>query len=254
MGEKVLAHTFDLLMRDEEDTKMNKGVTLAIGLAAGARLMYLLDPDRGKRRRALLRDKVKHGVHKASDAIETAAFDLSHRASGLVAETRSRLRKEEVSDPVLVDRVRSKIGRVVSHPRAIEVTADQGRVTLSGPILAGEVNDLLSTVAAVRGVASVENRLEVHQEAGDVPALQGERRGRPAAHGSPTARLMTGTAGGALAAYGAKRGDAMGAALGVVGLGLLARGLTTLLQSQREMTDFVAERATANNKARQPQG
>jgi hypothetical protein len=233
---------------------MNKGVTLAIGLAAGARLMYLLDPDRGKRRRALLRDKVRHGLHKAGDAIETAAVDLGHRAAGLVAETRSRLRKDEVSDAVLVERVRSKIGRVVSHPRAIEVTAGQGRVTLSGPILAEEVNDLLATVAAVRGVAGMENRLEVHPEAGDVPALQGGRRGRSAANTSPTARLMTGTAGGALAAYGAKRRDALGAALGIVGLGLLARGLTPFIQGQREMTDFVAERVAANNEAHQAQG
>src|SRR6266566_5145613 len=103
---------------------MNKGVTLAIGMAVGARLMYLLDPDRGRR----------------------------HRAAGLMAETRARFRKRAVSDPVLVERVRAKIGRVVSHPRAIVVTADQGHVTLSGPILAGEVDDLLSAAAAVRGV------------------------------------------------------------------------------------------------------
>jgi uncharacterized membrane protein len=100
----------------------------------------------------------------------------------------------------------------------------------------------------------MENRLEVHPEAGDVPALQGGRHGRPAPNGSPTARLMTGTAGGALAAYGAKRRDAMGAALGIVGLGLLARGLTPLIQGQRKMTDFVAERATTSNEAHQPQG
>src|SRR5262249_31799674 len=151
--------------RNREDRVMNKGVTLAIGLAVGARLMYLLDPDRGRRRRARLRDKIKHRAHKAGDALEVAAADLAHRATGRAAETRARFRREDVSDPVLVGRVRAKLGRVVSHPRAIAVAADQGRVTLSGPILAGEVDDLLSAVAAVRGVREVENRLEMHEQA-----------------------------------------------------------------------------------------
>jgi hypothetical protein len=204
---------------------MNKGITLAVGLAVGARLMYLLDPDRGQRRRALLRDKLRHGAHQAGDALETAALDLAHRATGLAAETRARFRKEDVSDVVLVERVRAKLGRVVSHPRAITVTADQGRVTLSGQMLAGELAELLAAAAAVRGVRDVENRLEVHERADGVPALQGEGRHRGEGAWTPAARLLTGTAGGALAAYGVKRRGPMGAALGTVGLGLLARGL-----------------------------
>jgi len=220
---------------------MNKAFTLAIGLAAGARLMYLFDPDRGKRRRALLRDKIKHGARKASGAIETAAVDLSHRTVGLLAETRSRFRQEEVTDSVLVERVRSKIGRLVSQPRAIEVAADQGRVTISGPILAGEVDNLLSAVASVRGVAGVESRLEVHHQA-DVPALQGGKppSARSGGTPSPTVRLVVGTAGGALTIYGARRRGAMGVALGTFGLGLLARGLTNMARHRPERPDSVA--------------
>lgn len=130
--------------------------------------------------------------------------------------------------------MRAKIGRVVSHPRAIQVLADRGRVTLSGPILAGEVDDLLAAVASVRGVVDVENRLQVHPTADNVPALQGgtapnarsRRRSREAAaNRSPAARLVSSAAGGALAFYGAKRRDPIGAALGTVGLGILARGI-----------------------------
>jgi osmotically-inducible protein OsmY len=69
--------------------------------------------------------------------------------------------------------VRSKIGRVVSHPGAIEIAADQGSVTLRGPILAGEVDGLLSCVSSVKGVKGVENLLEAHEQAGGVPGLQG---------------------------------------------------------------------------------
>src|SRR5205823_10004365 len=73
----------------------------------------------------------------------------------------------------LVERVRAKMGRVVSHPRAIRVTARGGRVTLMGPILAGEVAPLLACASRIHGVHELENRLEVHTDAGDHPALQG---------------------------------------------------------------------------------
>ena len=61
--------------------------------------------------------------------------------------------------------MRSRIGRVVSHPHAIRVTARAGRVTLRGPILAEEVDELLACVSAVQGVTGVENWLEVHERA-----------------------------------------------------------------------------------------
>jgi hypothetical protein len=44
---------------------------------------------------------------------------------------------------------------------------------------------------------------------------------------SPAARLIVGAAGSAQAVYGAGRRDALGFALGAVGLGLLARGVTS---------------------------
>ena len=46
---------------------MNKGVALVGGVGLGAALMYIFDPDRGKRRRALIRDKVEAAGNKAND-------------------------------------------------------------------------------------------------------------------------------------------------------------------------------------------
>jgi osmotically-inducible protein OsmY len=53
---------------------------------------------------------------------------------------------------VLAQRVRARIGHVVSHPHAITVKAHKGVVTLEGPILEHEVERLLETVRSVRGV------------------------------------------------------------------------------------------------------
>lgn len=214
---------------------MNREVTLLVsGIGLGAALMYVLNPNRGRRRRALLRDQLVSAAHRTPDAIGTTARDLTNRARGLAAQAGSMFSREEVSDEVLVARVRSKLGRVVSHPSSIEVTANQGRVTLSGPVLAHEVDDLLSCVSGVAGVADVENRLEVHEQAGGVPGLQGGRP-RPGdrfelmqENWSPAARLLTGAAGGALAAYGLSRRDPLSLTLGAVGVGLLARGVTNL--------------------------
>ena len=43
------------------------------GLLAGAGIMYLMDPDRGNRRRSLVRDKTVSLANQASDMIQSTA-------------------------------------------------------------------------------------------------------------------------------------------------------------------------------------
>ncbi|MFN3428964.1 MAG: BON domain-containing protein [Candidatus Sericytochromatia bacterium] len=139
--------------------------TLLTGLGLGAGLMYLLDPERGDRRRATLLEQATHVRTHGVGTVSKRSRHLRNRAVGLLAEARRRTRHEEVSDDVLVARVRSKMGLVVSKPRQIEVAADKGRVILSGPIPTGEVDRLLQTVSNIAGVEIVENWLEEHEEA-----------------------------------------------------------------------------------------
>jgi osmotically-inducible protein OsmY len=61
----------------------------------------------------------------------------------------------------------------------VQVTAQQGRVTLSGSIAAHEVEKLLSAVAAVAGVTAVVNRLEVNHETASVADGQHNNAVRP---------------------------------------------------------------------------
>src|SRR5690606_37640947 len=94
--------------------------------ALGAGLMYLFDPQQGRRRRALLRDQWVHLRRLAREGARVTAHDVAGRSAGMVAVVSRRLNgnsQEDVPDTALVDRVRAKLGRVVSHPHAVHVTA-----------------------------------------------------------------------------------------------------------------------------------
>jgi uncharacterized membrane protein len=186
--------------------------------------MYLLDPDRGARRRALARDKTVHALHRAGRVFDKAARDLHYRARGLAAEGKALLTAEEVPDDLLVQRVRSHMGRAISHPHAIEVEAHDGEVTLRGPILAGEVPELVACVHRVAGVKAVHHHLEPHTKDELVPALQGERHtpGKPT-RWTPSARVAAGAVASGLVAWGLARKGRVGSALAAAGAALLAR-------------------------------
>jgi hypothetical protein len=154
---------------------MDKGSLLS-GMAVGAALVYVLDPDRGGRRRALVRDKVVRGSRLTGEAVDATLRDMQNRARGVAAVARGRLRREEVDDTRLLERVRAKLGRVCSHPHAIDVEVQDGEATLRGPALADEVKALLTAAASVRGVHSVVNDLEPHDSPDGIPALQGDGR------------------------------------------------------------------------------
>lgn len=141
-------------------------VIAGLGAALGAGVMYLLDPSHGRRRRALVRDKLNKAGHETADTAGRAARDVKNRAKGLAHETRKRLEGEEVPDDVLVNRVRSELGHVVDHPGAVTVTALGGRVTLSGHVKPQEVETLAERLAHVAGVEGIENRLEVSENPG----------------------------------------------------------------------------------------
>jgi hypothetical protein len=96
-------------------------------------------------------------------------------------------------------------------------------------VFSAEVGQLVSGVAAVPGVTAVDNRLEVHERAGDVPALQGPGplalpRG-PASwlRWTPAMRALTGAAGVALMAFASRQRRVPAAAAGLAGFELIER-------------------------------
>src|SRR4051794_29659719 len=130
-----------------------------LGAGIGATSMFLLDPARGARRRALLRDKMTSASRKTAEAASATFRDLSNRFEGVQSRTRKLFAADTVDDATLEERVKSALGRVTAHHRAISVRAADGCVTLNGDVLESERRSIIAAVERVRGVASVENNL-----------------------------------------------------------------------------------------------
>lgn len=144
------------------------------GAAIGGVIAYFFDPSRGKRRRALIKDKGTRLANQANEYGGKIYRRLKNQGEGVIAKASKLTHQERVDDEALMNRVRSEFGRKIRHARAIEVEVNNGEVTLSGPILASEIDDLIRCVKDVPGVKDVINQLDVHKSAGKISALQGE--------------------------------------------------------------------------------
>ncbi|MGH3645571.1 MAG: SRPBCC family protein [Micromonosporaceae bacterium] len=179
-----------------------------LGAAAGATIEYLLDIDRGRARRARVRDKAVRTAYKLNDGLGVVARDAGNRGRGVLYGIRYQVRGRTVDDVVLHERVRATLGQYVSHPHAVHVEIRDGVATLTGDVLRADAAHARRAVRRVPGVMRVEERWRVHDEA-DVPNLQGESRRRQPQpellqqHWSPAARMIV--AGGALATWAAAR-------------------------------------------------
>jgi hypothetical protein len=147
---------------------------IAGAIVLGSSVTYLFDPVQGRRRRALMRDKGVHLINRTCFYGGKIYRDLRNRSKGVVAKTLSVADSGATDDATLVKRVRSAIGRKIRHAKAIDVQVNNGEVTLGGPILAGEVDDLIRCVKDVPGAEGVINHLEIHESPGNIPSLQGE--------------------------------------------------------------------------------
>lgn len=128
------------------------------GIALGALAMYIADPSQGRRRRALLQDKVLHVTHSTSKLVDQTLHDARNRWSGVQASALRLLSPRQakpIDDHVLEARVRSRLGRAMSHLQDVVVNAQQGRVSLTGHFDSEEQEKVLALVAATPGVESV---------------------------------------------------------------------------------------------------
>lgn len=153
----------------------------AMGLGAG--LAFILDRQQGSVRRAWVRDKMNRGLRHTGRFFDKHVRDLKNRAQGRVAELRAASSERQIDDNVLAERVRAQLGHVLSHPGSIEIIAQDGVVTLRGPVLESEAEKMRERLAETRGVRELRIEVATHPSAEGVPGLQGESRSQRRARG-----------------------------------------------------------------------
>jgi len=150
-------------------------IALSVGAAGtGAAMMYLFDPERGKRRRAYVGEKAGRAARVAGREVERNSRDLANRARGAAIEAGKKLSKNAAPDEVLAERVRSKLGRVLSHPLAVDVSAERGVVELRGAVPRSERRRAIRSAESVRGVRAV--RYDALRTYSDENAISGAPR------------------------------------------------------------------------------
>ncbi len=143
---------------------------LIVSALGGAAAMYLLDPQNGNRRRATLRDQMNSLQTQIEQETEDLREQVEDRAHGAMREAESRLTNEVVDNETLAARVRAALGRISDDLSRMQLTAENGHVTLSGPILKRDEARLIAAAAAVPGVQRTTNQMTVYAKREDFPA------------------------------------------------------------------------------------
>ncbi|MBZ5531401.1 MAG: BON domain-containing protein [Acidobacteriia bacterium] len=201
--------------------------TLLTGIAAGAAAYYFLDPKRGAERRDLFTKKAGRLAKDVGQAASKSLRDSQHRLSGLASHVWPGFHHRPPEDRVLEERIRSRMGRIVSDPHRIHVASDAGTVTLWGTAPDVEAKELVHAVETMDGVNEVLDHLEIHP----VPPAENEPdsyhaiRKQTLLNWNPSKRLVVGALGTAAAVYGWKRKDNPGLILSLLGAGMAATSL-----------------------------
>jgi uncharacterized membrane protein len=213
---------------------MRRSTAQLAAAGVGAAVMYWLDPQSGKRRRAEARNQAVHAIHRFNAGADVVSRDASNRLHGALAHLSSVLRSGPVDDSKLVARARSALGRVTSHAHAIQIVSRNGCLDLKGSVLESDHRAVLCALSRVRGVKQVDDHLGVHHDASGARDLQGAPRPRRHVpellqeNWSPSARLLVGIGGTFALVMGMRRPRPIGALAALIGSGFVLRSATNL--------------------------
>jgi osmotically-inducible protein OsmY len=129
----------------------------------GALLAYFFDPDNGRRRRALARDRIPAFFRRMSERAERTGKVVAAEAEG-VKQKATHLKEEEKPQPddvTLARKVETEIFRDADVPKGqVNVNAENGKIVLRGEVEQPEmIKDLEKRTKKVQGVVEVENLL-----------------------------------------------------------------------------------------------
>jgi len=162
-------------LRNAADLDDGFGAGSVIGTAVGcclcgAAAMYLLDPQRGRSRRAKLVDQTSSFVRRTGRSMRASGIDLANRMRGMMHEGRKQVDSAMQSSSELAQRIRGEISRCCSNPSDINFMADrEGAVTLTGPIDKVEADWLLAAITRIPGVCQIINGMKTKEDVGSSP-------------------------------------------------------------------------------------
>jgi osmotically-inducible protein OsmY len=134
-----------------------------IGL--GAALTYFFDPEQGRRRRAMTRDRIAAMFRRTARRGERLGRAASAEAYGVAQKVKHREEepKPQPDDVTLARKVETEIFRDADVPKGqINVNAENGKIVLRGEVGQPEmIRDLEERARNVQGVQEVENLLHL---------------------------------------------------------------------------------------------
>ena len=127
----------------------------AVGL--GAVLMYFFDPDRGRRRRAVTRDRTAATMRRTARRTQQRTRYVEGKAHGLVHEMRGEAPKPTRNDATLKHKIESEVLRNYDKSR-LSINVEDGVAVLRGELQhPDDIRGLERDVERVPGVTSVRN-------------------------------------------------------------------------------------------------
>jgi osmotically-inducible protein OsmY len=142
-------------------------------LAGAVAAVYLLDPSRGKSRRARIQQRVGGLLGRGSDRGSSKTQSLTGRARGLKERVTGAGRTESLNDQTLAAKVQSEVLGGSSYPKEkLNVTVEGGIVTLRGEVdSADQAASLEQEIRKVSGVIDVRSFLHLP---GEIPPNKAE--------------------------------------------------------------------------------
>src|SRR6188472_2306229 len=143
---------------------MSRLLSASLGAAIGATAAFLLDPERGRARRAQLADRStalgRRAIHNGERELRFVSSWLGGQAGAIRARGRPG---EWVNDATLKERVESELLGDPDVPKgALNINAEQGIVVLRGEVPDEAMRDGLARRAGdIKGVWYVENLLHL---------------------------------------------------------------------------------------------
>jgi BON domain len=147
-------------------SKIGKAGLTTIAGATGAAAAYMLDPERGRTRRAQARDQIFSRFRKAQRQVDKQARYAAGTATGQVRKVAGPSNSPDLNDQGLTQKVESVIFRPEDAPKGrVSVNVEKGVVFLRGEVENQEQIDMLVRGAEhVDGVEDVRNLMHLPGE------------------------------------------------------------------------------------------